>query len=88
MRARILGVQSQMEKFYYFWGAALGELILWHTDNLSRTLQKANMSAAEGQKIVVRTLQSLRTDSNFQLFWEKAIREADCLKVNEPILPQ
>ena len=34
----------------------------------------------------MKTLQSLRTDSNFQLFWEKTTREADQLKVNEPSL--
>ena len=72
-------------------GVTLGELILRHTDNLSRGLQKADVSAAEGQKIAgltVKTLQSLRTDCNFQLFWEKTIRDADRLKVNGPSLPR
>lgn len=69
----------------------LRELILWHTYNLCRTLQKADISAAEGQKaasLTVKILQSLRTDSCFQLFWENTTREADQLEVNEPSLPR
>ena len=74
-----------------FWGVTLGELILRHTDSLSRTLRKADISAAESQKVAgltKKTLQSLRTDSNFQLFWEKITREADQLEINEPSLPR
>ena len=91
MKAHIHGVRSQMQQFDFFWGVILGELILQHTDNLSRMLQKADISAAEGQKVAgltVKTLQSLRTDSNFQLFWEKTTREANQLEVNEPSLPR
>ena len=80
-----------MQQFDFFWSVTLGELILRHTDNLSCTLQKAGISAAEGQTIaglIVKTLQSLRTNSNFQLFWETTTREADQLKVNEPSLPR
>ena len=51
MKARIYGVQSQMQQFDFFFGVTLGELILRHTDNLSHTLQKADISAAEGQAI-------------------------------------
>ena len=39
IKARIRGVQSQMSKFDFYYGVMLGELILCHTDNLSRTLQ-------------------------------------------------
>ena len=49
----------------------LGELILNHTDNLSRTLQKTNISAAQGQsvaKLTVITLQKIRNDQSFELF--------------------
>ena len=53
MKARIHGVQSQMQQFDFFWGVTVGELILQHTDNLSRALQKADVSAAEGQKLLV-----------------------------------
>ena len=60
-----------------------------HTDNLGRTLQKFDISAAEGQNVavlVVKMLQSLRSDNSFKLFWEKTIK-ADDLGVTEPCLP-
>ena len=51
-------------------------------DNLSRALQSATMSACEGQGIVrtVQSLQSIRTDKNFDLFWQYLERR--CSKVN------
>ena len=74
VKARIIGVQAQFKKFSYFFGVLLGELILQHSDNLSKALQSPKLSASEGQRIAamtVKTLQSLRSDSNFDLFWRK-----------------
>ena len=71
LKARIVGVQAQFKNFRYFFGMLLGEIILKHSDNLSKTLQSPKLSASEGQQIAtmtVKTLQSLRTDSNFDLF--------------------
>ena len=56
--ARIRGVASQMKSFNYFFGLVLGEILLRHTDNLSRTLQK-NISASEGQLVVNMTQRTL-----------------------------
>ena len=47
-RAQIVGVEAQMTKFDFLFGASLGALILTHSDNLSKTLQHKSMSAAEG----------------------------------------
>ena len=72
IKSRIIGVQSQFKTFQYFYGVFLGELILKHSDNLSKTLQSPKLSASEGQHIAemtVRTLQTLRNDTNFDLFW-------------------
>ena len=77
MRARILGVSDRMMKFDFFFGAILGETVLSHSDNLSRTLQKGDISASEGQgvaKMTVTCLKTLRTDDNFALFWRKSQR--------------
>ena len=52
----------------------LGKLILSHTDNLSSTLQHKEFSASEGQevaKLTIKTLESIRNDESFDLFWEK-----------------
>ena len=73
MKARAQGVAAQMMKFDYFFGVCLGLLILRHTDNRSRMMQKADISAAEGHVIIamtVSTLRSSRNDASFDLFWE------------------
>ena len=74
MKARIQGVTAQMKKFDFFFGVSLGLLILKHTDNISRTLQRTDMSAAEGQKVMhstLSTLQTIRDDSSFSHFWKR-----------------
>ena len=73
------------------YSVTLGELILRHSDNLSRTFQKSTISAAEGQCVAdmtVRTLQSIRNDSNFDLFWEKTTQDANKAGTTEPSLPR
>ena len=91
MKARIQGVAAQMMKFDYFFGVSLGLMILRHTDNLSRMMQKADMSAAEGQVITamtVSTLRSLRNDASFDLFWQNITASAENLKIDHPALPR
>ena len=71
--ARLIGVGSQMNSFDFYFGVYLGEMILHHTDDLSKTLQKRELSAAEGQlvsSLVKETLQSMRSEERFDLFWE------------------
>ena len=46
MRSRIMGVSTYMRSFDFFFGVFLGELLLRHSDNLSRTLQTPLMSAS------------------------------------------
>ena len=58
-----------MQSFDFF-GLVLGESLLHNTNNLSRTLQKKNLSAAEGQLIMEQTkwtLMSIRNDDSFKL---------------------
>ena len=91
MRARILGVSDRMMKFDFFFGALLGETVLSHSDNLSRTLQKGDISASEGQgvaEMTVTCLKTLRTDDNFALFWSKVTKKATQLNIDEPALPR
>jgi len=61
-----------MRYFDFLFGVALGELLLMHSDNLSKTLQHKHLSAAEGQASVdlsVKTLKKIRDDKSFDLFW-------------------
>ena len=91
MRARILGVSDRMMKFDFFFGAILGETVLSHSDNLSCTLQKDDISASKGQgvaEMTVTCLKTLRTDDNFALFWSKVTKKATQLNIDEPALPR
>ncbi len=74
-----------MKTFDFMFGDVLGEMILRHSDNLSKTLQHKATSAAEGQviaKMVIETIAKVRTE--FDLFWEKLLKKAQS---EEPQLP-
>ncbi len=80
-----------METFDFFWGLILGELLFRHSDNLSRALQRKDISASEGQLIAkktVITIQSIRTDECFQLFWDKVLKMTEGKGINGPVLPR
>ena len=72
---QLLARQGLMKKFSFMFGVYLGDMILWHSDNLSKTLLQSNtICAAEGQNVagmVVRTLEKLRSSEAFDLFWQK-----------------
>ena len=66
---------------------SLGVLILRHTDNLSRTMQRTDMSVIEGQEVMhltLSTLKSLRNDSGFD---QKICASCDELDIQKPTLP-
>lgn len=92
MKSRIIGVSAQMTSFEYLFGILLGVCILRNIDNLSKTLQNPEMSAAEAQDIVkltTSTLQSIRTTEMFDQFWAKAIHYAGGeINVGPPELPR
>ena len=91
MRGRIIGVQAQMVKFEYFFGISILQILLRHSDNLSKTLQSPKITASEGQKLsnlTVKTLISLRSDTLFNNLWEKLKKEANTLGIEEPSLPR
>lgn len=90
-KARINGVSAQMKTFSFLFGVILGEMLLRHCDNLSQTLQTKTISAAEGQHVgqmVIDTLQTVRTDESFELFWKKVCITAESVDVEEPQLPR
>ena len=51
MKARIIGIETQMLTFNFLLGISLGTLILQHSDNLSKSLQHDTITAAEGQQL-------------------------------------
>ncbi len=90
-RARLIGVQYVMSQFEYFFGIVLGEVILKHTDNLSKTLQNPKLCSSEGLKVAnlkKRTLENLRDEKNFDLFWSNILLRQQKLEVGDPVLPR
>lgn len=54
-------------------------------------MQKESVTAAEGEKmatLTVQTLQTMRNDEQFALFWEKVKKRQHDLKIYEPQLPR
>ena len=80
-----------MKKIDFLFGVILGEMILCHTDNLSKALQTKVYSAAEGQQtaaMVIRTLQKLRDSHHYDMFWMKVINVSKSLEVESAQLPR
>ena len=78
-----------MQCFKFLFCLVLTEMILRHTDKLSETLHALKLSGVEGHEIVmftVKTLKTLRTDVNFNLFWQKIEKMINELYVDEPQL--
>ena len=88
-KARIIGVQTQMNKFNYFFGVKLAIHLLQHSDNLSTTLQSPKLCTSQAQSIAqktVITLEKLRNDDYFLLFWKELLTELRQLDINESAL--
>ena len=80
-----------METFQFFFGMLLAEMVFRHTDNLCKTSQKPELSSLQGYEtamLTVKTLQSIRTGSNFDLFWEKVDKLRSSVTVSSPCLPR
>ena len=90
IKGRIIGVKSQMNTFNYFYRVTILQLVLRHyyyiqynyitivfSDNLSKTLQKSSLISCQGKEIADLTLQtinSLRSESEFELLWQKTLQ--------------
>ena len=91
MKARIIGVDTQMHAFDFLFGVSLGSLLLRHTDNLSKSLQKKSLSAAEGQRLASLTLdvlKSLRDEGNFKSFYARIVQDQVRFQIDGPTLPR
>ena len=91
MRARIIGVETQMKRSDFLFGICLGSLLLRHSDNLSSTLQHKTMSAAEGQHVAnltVKVLEGMRSDEQFAAFYHTVVQKQTLVGVTAPSLPR
>ena len=81
------GVSHADVQFYF--GVRFAELVLAHSDNLSKTLQATKMSASEGQRSVNMTVKTLTgCRNNFGMFWEKVTADAQTLNLGEHDKPR
>lgn len=91
MSAKCNSMKFQLCSFNFLFGLCLGHLILQLADNLSKALQQKSLSAAEGLGMAQKTLQSLkflRSDKEFEKFWEEVMAKQEQFGVNEPQLPR
>ena len=91
IKARIIGVKSVMTEFRFVFGLKVSEVILKMTDNLSRTLQKSSISAAEAQHLAslsVATLQGMRTTETWTVFYASVEALQQKLGVSDAVLPR
>ena len=91
IKARIQGITSQMDTFRFLFGLLLSELLLRHTDKMSKIQQNLELSSVEGHDIAMltmATLQNVRSDRDFNLFWEKVELRRAQWDVVEPQLPR
>ena len=76
----MIGVESQMNTFSYFYGVTILELVLRPNDNFSSTLQKPPTTACHWKEVAdltLVTLISLQSDKIFDLIWKKELKDAN-----------
>ena len=91
VKSRITGVRYQMQTFDFYCRVQLGNLVLRHSDNLSKTIQKPTLSTGDCQSLAslsIKTMQKLRSDDSFDLFWTNVNAKADKLEIEPPELPR
>ena len=88
MKARIIGVQTKMQTFSFFYGLQLAIVVL--PDNLSSSLQRAELCAVDAQKnakLSVIVPQGIRSDKDPNLHWTKVTQAAVKLELQATSLP-
>ena len=90
IKARIIGVKTQMSQYFILFGLCLCKTVLKITDNLRRTLQNHSLSAAEDQsfaELTVKTLKGMRNDEGFTQFFSLVMQLTKESNTDEPVLP-
>ena len=65
MKARIIGVQTKMQTFSFFYELQLAILVLAHSDSLSTSIQRVELCAVDAQqnaKLSVTVLRGIQSD--------------------------
>ena len=81
-----------MTEFRFYYGLNLAFTVYSLTDNLSKTLQKENLSAAEGKSIAMKTVETfekMRDETSADLFFDSVQKKASKLEfIEDPVLPR
>ena len=89
IKCRIIGVKKQMNTFNYFYEVTILKLVLRHSGNLSKTLQKSSLTSCQGKEIAdltLKTINSLRSKSEFELLRQKTLQQAEVLEITQASL--
>ena len=70
----------------FYFGVHLAELILKHTDSLSKSLQSTSMSAIEGAQHY--DSQNAAGYSHYDAFWDLVLKAKQDIDVDDPKLPR
>ena len=88
-RAKIIGNQSQMYTFDFYFSMCIAIEVIGQSDILARALQNPNLSASEGKILAentILTLKAKRSDEKFELFWNENLEESKKLEISDPVL--
>ena len=91
MKARIIGIETQMLTFNFLFGISLGTLILQHRDNLSKSLQHDTITVAEGQqlaKLTIDVLKSICKEDKFKSFYLRILLHQSEFDIDAPTFSQ
>ena len=87
---RVVGYQTQMTKFRFFYAINLAYTVYSVTDNFSKSLQKESLAAIEGKSTVmktVKTFENMRNEEVSDLFFESLVKKASQFYfVDDPVL--
>ena len=89
MKARIIGIETQMLTFNFLFGISLGTLILQHSDNLRKSLQHDTNTAAEWQqlaKLTIDLLKFIHKEDKFKGFYDRVLLHQSEFDIEVPIL--
>ena len=91
VRSKALGIHSSLQTFDLLCGVMLGEKLYAITDMLSRSLQAKDVTASDAKlssEAIYKNIVRLRSDEEFDSFWEKATTKASELQLSDPVLPR
>ena len=82
-------MQTKIQTFSFFYGLQLAIVVLSHSDNLSSSLQRAELCAVDIQwnaKLSVNVPRGIQSDRDVNLHWTKVTQAAVKLELQAPSL--